>query len=342
MDNMEKNIDINTSELNESNLIFTKLEDEKEYEKLPSKKQRKDSILKINNNEEDNNQRTPEDISWHEIQSAFRSRKILTGSLSGIEKIENGSYIVVVYYKEIRIVIPISEMMIQLSEDLQSNYGDIEIRRTKIINNMLGCDIDFIVKGVDSKTHSAVASRKEAMLKKRQIFYGTEENSQDSKIQKDSIVESRVVAVSEKVVRVEVFGVECSVLPRELTWDWLGDARERFNIGDKILVKIMEISFGEKQEDIQIQASIKQAVDNTVLMNLKKCKLQGKYAGTITDIVKGTVFVRLQMGVNAIAHTCNDSRMPNKKDYVSFVVTKLDEERGVAIGIITKIIKQNL
>ena len=31
-----------------------------------------------------------------------------------------------------------------------------------------------------------------------------------------------------------------------------------------------------------------------------------------------------------------------KKDDVSFAVTHIDEERGVAVGIITRIIKQNL
>ena len=67
-----------------------------------------------------------------------------------------------------------------------------------------------------------------------------------------------------------------------------------------------------------------------------------KYAGTVEDIHKGTVFVRLELGVNAIAHSCYDSRTVGKKDKVSFVVTHIDEERNVAVGIITRIIKQNL
>ena len=37
-----------------------------------------------------------------------------------------------------------------------------------------------------------------------------------------------------------------------------------------------------------------------------------------------------------------DSRMPGKKDDVSFAVTRLDEEHGIAVGIITRIIKRNL
>ena len=63
---------------------------------------------------------------------------------------------------------------------------------------------------------------------------------------------------------------------------------------------------------------------------------------TVEDIHKGTVFVRLELGVNAIAHSCYDSRTVGKKDKVSFVVTHIDEERNVAVGIITRIIKQNI
>ena len=43
------------------------------------------------------------------------------------------------------------------------------------------------------------------------------------------------------------------------------------------------------------------------------------------------VYIRLNNGVNAIAHACYDLRTPGKKDDVSFAVTRLDEEKGIAI-----------
>lgn len=66
------------------------------------------------------------------------------------------------------------------------------------------------------------------------------------------------------------------------------------------------------------------------------------YAGRVTDVHRGIVYVRLANGVNAVAHPCYDHRMPGKKDDVSFVVTKLDTEHSIAVGIITRIIRQNL
>lgn len=229
--------------------------------------------------------------------------------------------------------------MINLIQDENHDYGDLSLRQNKVLNNMLGCEIDFVIKGLDTKSRSIVASRKDAMLKKRQIFYFDQDSSGQTKIHEDRIVQARVIAVAEKVVRAEIFGVETSILARDLSFDWLGDARERFQVGEHILVRILTIQ-GDSPEMLSIHADVKSVEGNTSKENLKNCRVQGKYAGTVEDIHKGTVFVRLELGVNAIAHSCYDSRAVGKKDKVSFVVTHIDEDRNVAVGIITRIIKQ--
>ena len=154
--------------------------------------------------------------------------------------------------------------------------------------------------------------------------------------------------------------MECSILARDLAWDWIGDAHERFAVGDEVLVRILSVR-RNSLEDLGIRADIKSTSENTDRDNLQKCRIQGKYAGKVTDVHKGVVYVRLANGagkvtdvhkgvvyvrlangVNAVAHSCYDYRMPGKKDDVSFAVTRLDMERGVAVGIITRIIRQNL
>ena len=87
---------------------------------------------------------------------------------------------------------------------------------------------------------------------------------------------------------------------------------------------------------------MKSVSDNSSRDNLQKCRVQSKYVGKVTDVHKGVVFIRLTNGVNAVAHSFLDRRMPGKKDDVCFAVTHIDEEQSVAVGIITRIIKQNL
>ncbi len=306
----------------------------------PVRKPAPSAILTLNADTEVETPESREDTIWHELQNAYRTRRILTGSLGGIEKMDGGGTIAVIYYKEMRIVIPLAEMMINLVEDEDHNYGELVQRQNKILGNMLGCEIDFIIKGLDNASRSVVASRKDAMYKKRQIFYMPDADG-NSRVCEDRIVQARVIAVAEKVVRVEIFGAECSILARDLSWDWLGDATEHFHVGDQILVRILSVKI-RSLEDISVKADVKSVNGNTSKENLSKCKIQGKYAGTVTDIHKGTVFVRLHIGVNAVAHSCYDNRLPGKKDEVSFVVTRIDAERNVAVGLISRIIKQNI
>lgn len=314
---------------------------EKTVKRTAKKRVTAPSVLTIESRAEVETPDDMEEMVWHEIHNAYRTRKILTGTLGGIEQTENGKTIAIVYYKEMRIVIPMKEMMIKLSQENAADYGEMMLRQSKILGTMLGAEIDFVVKGIDSKTRSVVASRRDAMLKKRQLFYMETDASGMYRIYENRIVQVRVIAVADKVLRVEIFGVECSILARDLSWDWLGDAHERFSVGDEILVRILSVK-RDSVEDIVVKADVKSVTSNTGPENLCKCRVQGKYAGKVTDIHKGVVFIRLSIGVNAIAHSCYDNRMPGKKDDVSFAVTHIDEERGVAVGIITRIIKQNL
>ena len=299
-------------------------------------------ILTINVGGEAQTENERAEIVWHEIRTSHIARRTLTGMLGGIEQLENGTTVAIVDYKGYRIVIPLKEMgILTLNGMHPDKYKEYVSRQQKLLNNMLGADIDFIVKGIDHETRSVVASRKDAMLKKRKTFYMEHNEDGSYKIYNGRIVQARVLAVAEKGIRVEIFGVECSIMARDLSWDWIGDAHDRFSVGDHILVRVLSVE-RESLENITVTADVKSVTEPDRRPNLSLCRVQSKYAGRVTDVHNGVIYVRLTNGVNAIAHSCYDRRLPGKKDDVSFAVTHIDEERGVAIGIITRIIKQNL
>lgn len=282
---------------------------------------------------------TQEDARWHQIVNAHRTRKILTGQLSGIERLESGWTVAITYFNGFRVVIPMGEMMIDLNGDGRENADNLN-RQTRIANNMLGCSIDFIVKDLDGKSRSIVASRKEAMLRKRQMFYMAEDEGAKPMLYPGRIVEARVIAVAPKAVRLEVFGVEVSVRARDMAWEWMVDAGEKFQVGDLVLVVVDSVDM-RSAEQIRITVDAKKAAVNTNADNLKRCHKQGKYVGIITDVYKGTYFIRLNVGVNAVAHSCNMAGTPSKRDEVGFVVTRINDSYDVAEGIITRLIKRN-
>lgn len=295
-------------------------------------------VLTVDANEKIDFSENAADAVWHELQNAYRAKRVLSASLSGYESTDAGG-IVVAYYKEHRIVIPINEMSLHLTE--QKGYGDIQGRQIRIVNSMIGCELDFAIIALDNEERSVVASRRIAMRAKRRKFYFPNEEG-IARIKAGDILQTRVIAVGEKAIRLDIFGAECAVVARDLAWDWLGDARERYHVGDRILAVVTSIELNEETMDVRVSAEVKSLLKNNLLDKLKECKVQGSYAGKVTDIHKGVIFVRLDMGVNAIAHTCKDYRMPGKGDRVTFTVTHHDEENAVANGVINRIIRQNV
>ena len=308
----------------------------------PAYMARRERILTIDAKDEVQTEAEREATIWHEVQNAYRTRRILTGTLDGIEHTESGLTIAVVNYKGFRVAIPIKQMMLQVGRmPTGEEYMDLMEQLSRVLNARLGSEIDFIVKGIENKSRSIVASRKDAMLKKRQTFYMDTDELGEPMIYEGRVVQARVVAVAEKIIRVEVFGVECSIRAQGLSWEWIGNARDHFFVGDRILVRILKIERPDV-ENITITADVRSVSSTNNIDNLQKIIPQSRYAGRVTEVRNGVIYIRLNNGVNAIAHSCYDRRTPGKKDDISFHVTRIDEEMGVAVGIITRIIKQNL
>ena len=168
-------------------------------------------ILTLDARSEAETQAQLEDIIWHEIHNAYRTRRILSGKLSGIEKTDTGKTIAIVDYKGFRIVIPMKEMVADFPQGMHgAEYDELILRYKKILNNMLGAEVDFVVKGIDAKSRTVVASRMDAMLKKRQIYYLGKDSDGRYRIYDGRVVEARVIAVAEKVITTPSLKVKLS------------------------------------------------------------------------------------------------------------------------------------
>ena len=301
----------------------------------------RERVLTIDPHAEVQTQEDLEDLIWHELQNANRTRHSLTGKLDSVGRTQNGMDVAIVLYKGVQVLIPLKEMGVHTGQVPSGPEYAIWVNQiTRILHARQNSDIDFVVRGIDEDGRKVVGSRRDAMHRKRKRFYMDTDELGRHMIEEGRTVQARVVAVADTVIRVEVFGVECNVTVRGSSRMWVGNAREEHYVGELILVRVQKIDrVNVDRITIQVDARSVFGEDGD---NLSQCQPQCRYVGQVTDVRKGVVFVRLNIGVNAIAHTCYDMRMPGKKDTVSFSVTRLDEKQGVAIGIITRIIKQNL
>ncbi|MFR5150004.1 MAG: hypothetical protein ACLTER_11060 [Ruminococcus sp.] len=76
------------------------------------------NILTLDSDSNIETQQSKEDLIWHEITNAYRTRQFLQGTLGGIERLERRRhYCHHSTTKIFRVVIPITEMMIYLIQD---------------------------------------------------------------------------------------------------------------------------------------------------------------------------------------------------------------------------------
>ena len=113
----------------------------------------------------------------------------------------------------------------------------------------------------------------------------------------------------------------------------------QFQVGDLIQVMVNKVE-GTEPDEIHVEVDAKSPTANINKDNLRKCHRQGKYTGVITEVYKGTYFIRLDIGINAVAHSCNMSALPGKGDKIGIVVTRINDNYEVAEGIITRLIKR--
>ncbi|SDB15309.1 hypothetical protein [Eubacterium oxidoreducens] len=290
---------------------------------------KKKSVLRINEDAPDYEEDEASESYWNDIRTSARTKKVLTGLIASVEAHKIGDAkvtLVVVSYHSYRVMIPIDEMNIA-STGRQFSVPE----QIRIANTMIGAEVDFIVTNVREKDRQCMGSRKGAMEAKRRDFY----LAKKPKITKGTIVEARVIAVTEQIVRLEVFGVE--VFARVFDFDkrWTADARERYFIGQRIVVSIKNVVIGE-DGSVKIEVGDK----NLDQIPVPECVRGGKYLGQVTATANGAYFIRLQIGANAIAHSAETGYpLPCKRDDVVFVCTKQDEDTGCAYGVITRIVR---
>lgn len=304
----------------------------------------RERVLTIDPRAEVLTQQDLEDLVWHELENAQRTGHILTGKLSAVERTRNGMDTAVIMFKDVQVLVPLREMGVHTGPvPSGQDYTAWVLEMTRRINARQNSDVDFVVRGFgfnEAGERIVAGSRRDAMRRKRKRFYLDADELGNHLIEEGRLVQARVLTVGDKNIRLEVFGVECVVSARWASRVWVSDVRSKYSVGDLVTVRVTKIE-RDRAGGVEIQVDARDVFGRDE-DKLCLCQRNRRYVGEVTDVRGGVFFVRLSIGVNAISHECRDVRMPGRKDTVSLTVTRLDEKNGVALGIINRIIKQNL
>lgn len=140
---------------------------------------------------------------------------------------------------------------------------------------------------------------------------------------------------------VEACGVDTEIYARNVSWEWFSDIADLHSTGDLVVARVLDVTYNEQRDTYAVNLSIKDASENPDRAALEKIVPNSNYFGVVTGVKDRVFFVRLQAGVNAKTKLYRSIDMPSRLDTVSFRVTRVDEENGIALGFITRIIKRH-
>lgn len=296
------------------------------------RRQSSEDLLELNDQERGVTREDSEDAKWGYLAGAARRQQILTGIVStDISLTENGIPVVPVDFEGLCVKIPVREMVLSEWPDDAPIPKDVRIQ----IGRMLGATIDFIPAGVDIKNRAAIGSRKAAMLQRQKRYYAS------GRVKPGILMACRVLAVGNNTMTVEACGVDTDIYARNVSWQWFSDITDLYATGDLVVARVMDVSYNPDREIYSVSLSIKEASENPDRAALEKIVPNSNYFGVVTGVKDRVFFVRLQAGVNAKTKLYRSIDMPSRLDTVSFRVTGVDEESGIALGFITRIIKRH-
>ena len=263
-----------------------------------------------------------------DLTESLKADKILTGKVQGIERNFQGyDSVAVLYHGVFKVVIPVEDMVEKPQNveerSLEDAYYYLGMRR-------LGAEVDYVVNSVFYDEMLAVASRLDAMQIKRKRFY---RGGAGSLVHEGVRAEARIVSVIRAGIFVDVFGVECFVPLRELSYQRIGNATAQFRTGDRVIVKVLSVD-NKDMSNIKIQVSVKQASINPYEFALKKYSVGNRYVGTVSMVDKNGVFVALDGGVDCLCRFPARGR-PMKGANVTVQILGIDEKSNRIWGIIT-------
>lgn len=269
-----------------------------------------------------------------DLVESLKSRRILTGTVEGIERGERdpAHCRAVLYHGDFKVIIP-AEEMVELPEDLRGRpQGDVLF---DLLNKRMGAEVDYVVKGLDAKAGVAAASRLEAMDLKRREYYLTPDREGNYRLYSGVRAEGRVVSVIRPGIFVDLFGVEVYIPLAELSYQRMLDATAAFQAGQRVLVKIMAIDRTDR-DHIRVRASVKQAGENPYEKALRRYSVGNRYVGTVSMVDTTGVFVALDGGVDCLCSYPKRGRPP-RGARVTVRILGINQETNRIWGVIVHI-----
>lgn len=262
------------------------------------------------------------ELAIKELMRSKEEKRILTGKISGIEdeyyKLKGQSIpCTIVWYNDIKILIP-------------STHLGINKVNKSMIRGMLGAEIDFIIIEIDTVSNIAIASRIDAMKLRAELEL--------PKLQVNSIVKVRVIAVGVKHIIVEMYGKEITIKVENLQHTYIVNCKDLYSAGEYLKVRIKNIDL----ENNVFELDAKCFLENPYKNIRKYITENGEYTGKVIAFPKKNSGIIVQLdntNVTVLIRVpAKFNNYPHYLDRVLIKVSEINQNKKLIYGYLMRII----
>ena len=268
-----------------------------------------------------------------DLTASLRGRAIRRGTIvAAYQRGDGQAPAAMLIYNGYKVIIPFNEL---IPEDrIPSEYRGDE--RSKLnfmllmINWRINSEISFIVKGVDENARIAVASRLEAMTQERYTYFWRRGRQNGAyAISEGSRAEARVQYVLQRVMCVEIHGLEVVLRSEDVSYIHLNDLRSAYTPGDLVPVKFVRLRRDTQNGARILDASIniKDAQPNPNELYYDMFPIGSRVPARVTHVDENGIYVMLANTREGKCYfTRGDNNVPKVGEQLMVRVVRKNDE----------------
>jgi small subunit ribosomal protein S1 len=169
-----------------------------------------------------------------------------------------------------------------------------DLRPVKDLDALLGTEHDFKIVKYERRQGNVVLSRRAVLEAERK---GLREETL-KRLEKDAVVEGIVSNIRDYGLFIDIEGIDGLVHITDLSWGKVGHPSDRYQIGDKIMVKVL--SFDKEKERLSL--GVKQLTPDPWSKVQEKYAVGTKVTGRVESLKEYGAFVELEEGIRGLVH----------------------------------------
>jgi small subunit ribosomal protein S1 len=259
--------------------------------------------------------RAEQDRGWRKLQTAVENAEAITVHID--EQVKGG---LVANIEGVRAFLPASQL---------------DVRRINDLTPFVGQPLEVRLIELNRKRNRVIISRR-AIIEEQKNKAKAETID---RLAPNSILEGKVVEITDFGVFVNLGGVDGLVHRSELTFARFGHPKEVVKLGDSVKVQVMDVD-GDRD---RINLSMKALQQDPWTAAMERYTIGQRVSGKVTNLTNFGAFVELESGLEGLIHVSELSwtkrvRHPNEVlkegDEVEAVVLRMDaKDRRISLGM---------